>query len=118
MDTKQLESVIDLGVELSILAKDKIICLTKDNNSIGIRIGIQGGGCSGFEYLCNLTETTTEFDTIFFKDTNHQVIIDAKSMFFLTGLIIDYRDGLTGAGFVFHNPSSTGTCGCGISFSM
>jgi iron-sulfur cluster assembly protein len=118
MDQNQSKNLTDLGVEITELAKDRIINLTKDSAAVGLRIGIQGGGCSGFEYVCSLTRKTVKDDTVFFKDSNYQVIMDAKSMFFLAGLVIDYNDGLTGAGFTFGNPNATGTCGCGTSFSV
>jgi iron-sulfur cluster assembly protein len=121
MNPSQSTNTTDRGIELSDLAKVKIRDLLKSKDISekgGLRVGIQGGGCSGFEYVCNVNRKANNDDTVFFKGTDHQVFIDAKSMFFLTGLVIDYSEALTGAGFVFKNPNATGTCGCGISFAI
>jgi iron-sulfur cluster assembly protein len=108
----------DRNIKLTEVAKIKVAETLKSKNGTGLRIGVRGGGCSGFEYVCDVNRKSNSDDTVFFEGTDHQVFIDAKSMFFLTGLVVDYNDGLTGAGFTFENPNSTGTCGCGTSFAI
>ena len=80
-----------------------------------LRIGVVGGGCSGFSYTMGFDEPKDD-DAIFtFGDV--RVVIDAASREYLDGTIIDYVTGLHGAGFKFENPKATRTCGCGSSFS-
>lgn len=82
----------------------------------GLRIGVTGGGCSGFQYVMELG-AEKDGDNVF-QNGEARVFIDPKSLLFVDGSVIDYNDGLTNAGFVIQNPKSTGTCGCGLSFSM
>lgn len=82
----------------------------------GLRIGVTGGGCSGFQYVMEIG-AEKEGDRVF-QNGESRVYIDPKSLLFVDGSVIDYNDGLTNAGFVIQNPKSTGTCGCGLSFSM
>ncbi len=82
-----------------------------------LRIGVKGGGCSGFSYTLDLTETLGEQDEQW-EYHGVQVVCDPKSLLYLEGVTIDFKDELMGRGFVFNNPSATGTCGCGSSFSV
>ncbi len=82
-----------------------------------IRIGIKGGGCSGFTYVLDIEDQKTEGDQLYEYD-DVKVIIDSKSVVYLAGTQLDYTDGLNGSGFVFNNPNATKTCGCGNSFSV
>jgi len=81
-----------------------------------IRVGVQGGGCSGLSYNLNFDTKTTQFDEIIEAD-GVKVVVDAKSAIFLKGTTLDFVTALMGGGFKFLNPNSTGTCGCGESFS-
>ncbi len=81
-----------------------------------LRVGVKGGGCSGFSYSLDLTETRNEQDETW-DHHGVEVICDPKSMLYLKGTTIDFKDELTGRGFVFNNPNATNTCGCGSSFS-
>ena len=82
-----------------------------------VRIGAKGGGCSGFSYVLDFDgEGPTEFD-LGFKEHGVNLVIDKKSEFFMGGTTIDFNDGLLNRGFVFNNPSASGTCGCGLSFT-
>ncbi|MEK6798977.1 MAG: iron-sulfur cluster assembly accessory protein [Planctomycetota bacterium] len=81
-----------------------------------LRVGVKGGGCSGFSYTLDLTETKAETDESS-EQFGIEVICDAKSMLYLEGTKVDFRDELMGRGFVFQNPNATSTCGCGSSFS-
>ncbi len=93
----------------------------KDENSIpeahGLRIGVKGGGCSGLTYQLGFDGEIKESDSVFEKD-GIKVIVDGKSLFYLTGTKLDFSDGLNGKGFVFNNPNATKTCGCGDSFGV
>ena len=81
-----------------------------------LRVGIKGGGCSGFNYSLDLTETVGENDEIW-NQHGVDVICDPKSYIYLDGTTVDFKDEVMGRGFVFNNPNATGTCGCGSSFS-
>lgn len=87
-----------------------------DTASVALRVGVKGGGCSGFSYILDLTEQTRETDEAF-TENGIKVVCDPKSYLYLNGTTIDFRDELMGRGFVFNNPNSTSTCGCGSSFS-
>jgi len=81
-----------------------------------LRVGVKGGGCSGFSYSLDLTETKTDMDE---SEVMHgvEVICDSKSLLYLEGTTVDFKDELMGRGFVFNNPNATSTCGCGSSFT-
>ena len=83
----------------------------------GLRVKIAGGGCSGLMYQMAFEDGSKEGDEVFEAD-GFRVFVDKKSLFFLNGSELVYSDGLTGAGFRFHNPNVTGSCGCGESFSV
>ena len=86
------------------------------NSSLKLRVFVQGGGCSGFQYGFTFDEVTNEDDTVMEKN-GVQLLIDAMSYQYLVGAEIDYKDDLEGAQFVIKNPNATTTCGCGSSFS-
>jgi iron-sulfur cluster assembly protein len=87
-----------------------------DAEKIRLRVGVKGGGCSGFSYLLDLTETQKETDEVF-EQHGIKIICDPKSLLYLNGTTIDFRDEIMGRGFVFQNPNATSSCGCGSSFS-
>lgn len=84
--------------------------------TIRLRVGVKGGGCSGFSYLLDLTEGQKETDEVF-EQHGIKVIVDPKSLLYLNGTTIDFKDEIMARGFVFQNPNATSTCGCGSSFS-
>jgi iron-sulfur cluster insertion protein len=86
------------------------------NAALKLRVFVQGGGCSGFQYGFTFDEETNEDDTIMEKN-GVQLLIDAMSYQYLVGAEIDYKDDLEGSQFVIKNPNATTTCGCGSSFS-
>ena len=88
-----------------------------DPKAMYLRLGVKGGGCSGFSYSLDLTETKTENDESW-EQHGVELICDSKSMLYLSGTTIDFKDELTGRGFVFSNPNATSSCGCGSSFSV
>lgn len=83
----------------------------------GLRIGVKGGGCSGFTYSLGFDEATREGDTVI-EDKDVKLFVDGKSLFYLMGTELDFSDGLNGKGFVFNNPNAAKTCGCGNSFGV
>ena len=87
-----------------------------DNDKTYLRLGVKGGGCSGFSYTLDLTENVGENDEQW-DIHGIKVICDAKSNIYLEGVQLDFKDEIMGRGFVFNNPNATHTCGCGSSFS-
>ncbi len=87
-----------------------------DTQKVCLRVGVKGGGCSGFNYLLDLTEQERETDEQFVQH-GIKVVCDPKSYLYLNGTRIDFKDELMGRGFVFNNPNASSTCGCGSSFS-
>lgn len=81
----------------------------------GLRLGVQGGGCSGFSYLVKYSGAPRANDNIF-EFEGARVFIDPKSLKLLDGLTLDYQESLIQSGFVFQNPNATKTCSCGTSF--
>lgn len=109
-----------MGVELSETAASEIkhICEQQklELEKVYLRVGVKGGGCSGFSYLLDLTEQASENDERF-QVHGINVVCDPKSYLYLNGTQIDFKDEIMGRGFVFKNPNATSTCGCGSSFS-
>ncbi len=82
----------------------------------GLRLGVQGGGCSGLSYNIRFDTQPRERDRVFqFGDV--RVFVDPKSFIYLHGMVLDYQETLMQQGFVFVNPNSSKSCGCGTSFS-
>jgi len=82
-----------------------------------LRVGVKGGGCSGFSYSLDLTESAREEDE-HWDQHGVPVICDPKSLLYLDGTTIDFKDEIMGRGFVFQNPNATSSCGCGSSFAV
>lgn len=80
-----------------------------------LRIAVKGGGCSGLSYSLGFDERTDSDEL--FTTNGIDVIVDKRHILYLSGISIDYHDGLDARGFVFNNPNATSTCGCGTSFS-
>ncbi len=87
------------------------------NPDLMLRVYVQGGGCSGFQYGFSFDEDVTEGDSKVVTD-GVTLLIDPMSFQYLVGAEIDYTEGLQGAQFVIRNPNATTTCGCGSSFSV
>lgn len=82
-----------------------------------LRVGVKGGGCSGFSYSLDLVEENPTDNDEELESHGVKILIDNKSYLYLDGVQIDFRDEVMGRGFVFKNPNATSTCGCGSSFS-
>ena len=106
-----------LGLTESAAAKDQEIREAEAiEPSYGLRVKVMGGGCAGFQYDLYFDEVV-EGDQIF-ESFGIQLVCDQMSFMYLMGTSIDYVEGLQGAGFKFNNPNTTGSCGCGSSFSV
>lgn len=109
-----------MGILLSETAAREIKTIIEqqelDGEKIRLRVGVKGGGCSGFSYILDLTENQKDSDEEF-EINGVRVICDPKSLLYLDGVAIDFKDEIMGRGFVFNNPNATNTCGCGSSFS-
>lgn len=81
-----------------------------------LRVAVNGGGCSGFEY--EITLDTPASDDLVLESDGQKVIVDATSLPFLADAVIDFTEEVIGARFVIENPNATSSCGCGVSFSM
>ena len=88
-----------------------------DADAIRLRVGVKGGGCSGFSYVLDLTENQKETDEVF-EQHGIKIICDPKSMLYLSGTTVDFKDEIMGRGFVFNNPNANTSCGCGSSFAV
>jgi iron-sulfur cluster assembly protein len=82
----------------------------------GLRLGVQGGGCSGLSYLFRLEKQQRATDNVYEFD-GVRVFVDPKSLIYLKGMTLDYKESLIHSGFVFENPNASKSCGCGTSFS-
>ncbi|MET0066583.1 MAG: iron-sulfur cluster insertion protein ErpA [Candidatus Thiodiazotropha sp.] len=100
-------------------AASKVASLIEEegNPELMLRVYIQGGGCSGFQYGFSFDDNESDGDT---KVTTNGVtlLVDPMSMQYLMGAEVDYTEGLQGAQFIIRNPNATTTCGCGSSFSV
>jgi len=98
-------------------AKVKQLIAAEGNQNLMLRVFVQGGGCSGFQYGFSFDEEVADGDTVVEKD-GVKLLIDPMSIQYLQGAEIDYKEDLQGAQFVIQNPNASGTCGCGSSFTM
>ena len=100
----------------SAVAKVADLIAEEGNPDLKLRVFVQGGGCSGFQYGFTFDEAVNEDDTLVTKD-NVTLLIDSMSFQYLVGAEIDYKEDINGSQFVIKNPNATTTCGCGSSFS-
>ena len=97
--------------------KVKELIIEEGNPDLKLRVFVNGGGCSGFQYGFTFDEILNDDDTVMEKD-GVKLLIDPMSYQYLVGAEIDYPEGLEGSQFVIRNPNATSTCGCGSSFSV
>ena len=108
-----------MAIALTETAAREIKNIIKDqglSEQAALRVGVKGGGCSGFSYVLDLTEDSGETDEVM-ESQGIRLVADRKSYLYLNGTEIDFKDEVMGRGFVFKNPNATHTCGCGSSFS-
>jgi iron-sulfur cluster assembly accessory protein len=104
-------------VMLTDIAAEKVRAYLADQEGeAGLRVGVQGGGCSGFQYQLALDEQR-EDDEVFEHD-GIRVIVDQASLRYVDGSTVDYTESLMGAGFQVNNPNVVAACGCGSSFRV
>ena len=108
---------IPLGFTDAAATKVKLLIEEEKNAKLKLRVFINGGGCSGFQYGFTFDENEQDGDTKVEKN-GVTLLVDPTSYQYLVGAEIDYTEGLEGAQFVIRNPNATTTCGCGSSFSV
>lgn len=106
------------GLRISDAALTRVRELIREEGKPGLklRVFIEGGGCSGFQYGFSFDEAKAEDDLVLDRD-GVELLVDPLSMQYLDGAEVDYVEQLSGAQFVIHNPNATTTCGCGSSFT-
>ena len=107
-------------ITVSEEAKQHALQLIKEENRPAdsfIRVGVEGGGCSGLSYKLEFDNVMRDGDQTF-EDKGIKIVVDRKSFLYLVGTELQYTGGLNGKGFVFNNPNASRTCGCGESFSV
>ena len=118
--TTQTQERIGPVIHLTEKAAKKIIALLA-NDSVspetgGLRVGVQGGGCSGLSYAMRLDTQVRDRDKIF-EAFGARIFVDPKSLLYLNGTTLEYEETLIRQGFVFQNPNAARNCGCGSSFT-
>ena len=100
-------------------ALEEVKVILRDKNvpaEYGLRVGVQGGGCSGMSYMLGFDKPTDADET--FELDGVTLIMDKKHGMYVMGMEVDFKDGLDARGFIFNNPNAAETCGCGDSFSV
>jgi iron-sulfur cluster assembly protein len=109
-----------MAISLSEKAAGEIKSIIKEQGlepeKTRLRVGVKGGGCSGFSYMLDLTEEAKGESDEELDCNGVKLLVDMKSYLYLNGVEIDFKDEVMGRGFVFKNPNATSTCGCGSSF--
>ena len=112
-----MSSTLTLPPRVSDRAFARLAEIAEDTGEVkALRVAVNGGGCSGFQYDIRFDEPTPE--DLVLEKSGHQVLIDPVSLPFLQDAVIDFTEELIGARFVIDNPNASSSCGCGISFSM
>ena len=115
--TQETQKKPPLVLTSTAIAKVRKIMAPQDPLPAGLRIGVVGGGCSGFQYSMAFENQPGMMDKVFnFEDL--KVFVDATSLMYLNGCTVDYMETLEAAGFKFDNPQVKSTCGCGSSFQV
>ena len=107
-------------IDITEKAADEVRRILTDQNLpdvTALRVGVKGGGCSGFSYTLGFDDQINEIDQVT-ECEGVRVVCDPKSFLYLSGTYVDFEDNLMGRGFKFVNPNANKTCGCGESFSV
>jgi len=115
--TPEVKKPAPITLTPNAVAKVKEIMAQQNPVPTGLRVGVVGGGCSGFSYSMQFENSAGMMDKTFDFD-GLKVYVDATSVMYLNGCIVDYLETLEGAGFKFENPNVKSTCGCGSSFNV
>lgn len=107
----------DLSISAAAAERVNQLLVTKGNPDLMLRVYIQGGGCSGFQYGFQFDESAQQ-DDISIEHSGIRILVDMLSLQYLDGAEIDFRDDLMGSRFLVNNPNASATCGCGSSFSI
>lgn len=100
----------------SAIAQLKRLLADEANAVKGVRMAVKGGGCSGLSYVLDFDKKRDGDNEL--EQDGIRFFMDRKSTIYLKGIVLDYKEGLQGKGFVFQNPNASSTCGCGESFSV
>ncbi len=104
--------------EKAVGEMNRVLAEKKLPESTVLRIGVAGGGCSGFSYSLGFDDKCDEMNDVVTSQHGLRVAVDRKSAMFLEGTVIDFYDGIERRGFTFENPNAKKSCGCGSSFSV
>ena len=118
--TATMAQTTEEDIVLTERAAQEVFSIKEKNNipaTHSLRLGVKGGGCSGLSYVLAFDDVIKEKDLILEKH-GVKIVVEQKSMFYLSGTTLDFSDGLNGRGFVFNNPQAAKTCGCGSSFGV
>jgi iron-sulfur cluster insertion protein len=108
--------MLTLPPKVTPRAFERLLEIGANADGKALRIAVEGGGCSGFQYEINLDEAKD--DDLVLEGSGQKVVIDSISLPFLSNATIDFTEELIGARFVIENPNASSSCGCGVSFSM
>jgi len=117
--TPNVETTPKAPISLTATASSKVKEIMAQQNPVpsGLRIGVVGGGCSGFSYSMSFENSPGVMDKVYDFE-GLKVYVDATSAMYLNGCVVDYVETLEAAGFKFENPNVKSTCGCGSSFNV
>ena len=124
MSVEDLTTVVEQStnpIVLTALAVKELKRIVQDQNFgpvVYVRVGVRGGGCSGFTHLFTLDESFNDKNDVLYQQDGLSIVIDKRSAMYLEGTTVDFHDDLNKRGFKFTNPAVKTTCGCGSSFSM
>lgn len=114
----EIATELELPVAITASAAKRVAAiLAKEAPNAALRVGVDGGGCSGFQYTYDIV-TARETDDLVLERDGATVLIDQMSLELLRGSKIDFVDDLMGQAFKIHNPQATASCGCGVSFAV
>lgn len=105
-----------LRITEAALSRVRELIREEGKPALKLRVSIEGGGCSGFQYDVSFAEARADDDLVIYRD-GVELLVDPLSMQYLEGAEVDYVEQLSGAQFVIHNPNAKTTCGCGSSFT-
>lgn len=108
---------VTISISDKAAAQVKKLLSAESADADGVRVAVQGGGCSGLVYKLLLEKTVRPEDKVY-EELGIKIYVDKKSVIYLAGTELDFSDGLNGKGFVFANPNAKKSCGCGNSFSV